>query len=61
MSRSKVKGQGQQGQKTRLALLSHPAAYECYALAANSTQQQRTAPFRPCRGDFGGLRAVYVW
>ena len=53
----KVKGQGHQGQKMRLAL---PAAYKWYALAANNVTQQQTGPFCRCRGgaDFGSLRAV---
>ena len=36
MSGPKVKGQGHQGQKTRYALPSHPAATEWNSLAANS-------------------------
>jgi len=47
MSRSKAKGQGHEGQKTRLTLLSPPAAHEWYVLAANSVQKQQTIPFRP--------------
>jgi len=50
MSRSKIKGQGHQGQKRALSLPSPPAAHEWYALAANNVTQQRTAPFRRCRG-----------
>jgi len=48
MSRSKVKGQGHPG--PRLAMPTPPGVYECYALAANSMQQQQTAPFRGCQG-----------
>jgi len=46
-----VKGQGHQEQKTRLAL-STPTrgAYEWYALAASSVQQQWTGAFRGCGG-----------
>jgi len=47
MSRSTVKGQGHQGQKNALCT---PAACERYALAANNVTQQRTGPFRRCRG-----------
>jgi len=45
--RSKVKGQGHQGQKTCRHSLG---AYEWYALAANSVQQQQTGPFHGCPG-----------
>jgi len=48
-----VKGQGHEGQKTRCALQSPPAATEWNVLAANIMQRQ-AAPFRRCRGDFGG-------
>jgi len=44
----KVKGQGHPG--PRLAMPTPPGVYECYALAANSMQQQQTAPFRGCQG-----------
>jgi len=50
MSRSEVKGQGHQGQKNALSAPVTPAAYESYALAANSVQQQQTASFRPSQG-----------
>jgi len=60
-----------QGQRSKIKVtagtknaLCTPAACEWYALAANNVTQQRTGPFRRCRGgggDFGGLRAVYVW
>jgi len=55
-SNVKVKGQGQghQGQKTYLALLTPQGAYEWYALAANSVQQQRMGSFRGCQGVFSG-------
>jgi len=43
-----VKGQGHQGQKTRLALPTPPGAYEWYTLAANSVQQQQMGPFCGC-------------
>jgi len=50
-SRSKVKGQGHQGQKTR-----------CACTLINDVPQQRTAPFRRCQGWFRwlacGLRLV---
>jgi len=58
MSKVKILGQGHHGQKMRLAHLSPLAAYEWPALAENSVQQQRMAPFRPCGGDFGVLRCV---
>ena len=48
MSRSKVKGKGHQGQKTRCALPSPPAATEWNTLAANNVTQQQTGPFRRC-------------
>jgi len=40
-----------------------PAAYEWYALAANSVEQQWTTPFGPCRGGVisGAVRAVCFW
>jgi len=52
MPRSKVKGQGDQRQKTRCALPSPPAATEWNVLAANYVMQQPTAPFRRCRKWF---------
>jgi len=52
MSRSNVKGQGHQGQKTCLALPTPSGAYEWYALAANSMQQQQAGPFYGCQGVF---------
>jgi len=39
----------------RCVLLSPPAASEWNALAANDVTQQRTAPFRRCRGRFRRL------
>jgi len=60
-----VKGQRSRlsGTTQRCALRSPPAATEWNALAANDVTQQRMAPFRRCRdgGNFGCLRAVYVW
>jgi len=46
------------GTKTRCALPSPPAPYEWYALAANNVRQQRTGPFRRCRGMISG---ACVW
>jgi len=52
----KVKAQGHQGQKNALSAADTPGAYEWYALAANSVQQQqRMGPFRGCQGCFLGL------
>ena len=45
----KVKGQGHQGQQTRCALPSPPAATEWNALAANNVMQQQSEPLRRCR------------
>jgi len=50
----------------RCALPSPPAATEWNALAANDVIQQQTGPASVNAGvtglgDFGGLRAVYVW
>jgi len=50
LSRSEVKRKGHHGPKTRIALPPPLGAYEWYALAADSVQQQRTGPFRGCRG-----------
>jgi len=47
-------GQGHQGQKMSCALMSPPAAYEWYALAATIVKQQRTWPFHRCRGVISG-------
>jgi len=45
----------------RLALPTPPGAYEWYALAVNSVQQQRTGPFRGCQRVFSGVvRQFYV-
>jgi len=60
MSSSKVKGQGHQGQQTRLALPTPAGAYEWYALAAKSVQQQRRGPFRGCHGVLGSC-VVRQW
>jgi len=67
MSRSKVKGQGQQGQKTRCALTTPPPlSTEWNALATNNVTHaaDATIPSLP-RGDFAGLRAMglagYRW
>ena len=49
MSRSKIKGQGHQGQKCAVHSHYPPAATEWNALAANSVIQQHTGPFRRCR------------
>jgi len=50
-----VKGQGHQGQKNALSAAANPpSAYEWYAIAANSVQQERTGPFRGCQGVFSG-------
>ena len=53
-----VKGQGHQGQKNELWAADTPGAYEWYALASNSVQQQqqqRTGPFCGCQGVFLGV------
>ena len=60
-SKVKVKGQSHQRQKTRLALLTPPAAYEWYALAENSMQQQRTTPYGPCRGMTLGACVPFIF
>jgi len=55
MSRSKVKGQGQQGgTKTPCALTTPPPTTEWNALAANNVTHSLTLP----RDDFAGLRAL---
>jgi len=46
----KVKGHGQQGQKTPGVLPSPLAAMEWNALAADNVMQQQTGPFHRCRG-----------
>jgi len=56
MSRSKIKGQGHQRQKTGCALPSPPTATEWIALAANNVTHHSVA----AGGDFGGLRTVCV-
>ena len=48
----KVKGQGHKGQKMRIALLMPLSAYEWYAIAVNSVQQQQTGPLRGCHGCY---------
>jgi len=50
MSGSLVKGQGHQGQKTRYALPSPPAATEWNALPANDAKHQQMGPFSRCLG-----------
>jgi len=46
----------------RLALPTPPGAYEWYALAASSMQQQQMGPFHGCQGVFyvGGKSAHAV-
>jgi len=71
MSRSKVKGQGQQGQKKRKTAESFPLTMHNKACAVGRTQQSaadETIAWLPAGGDGvmavhadGGLRAVYVW
>jgi len=51
-SNVKVKGQGHKGQKMRIALLMPLSAYEWYAIAVNSVQQQQTGPLRGCHGCY---------
>jgi len=46
--RSKIKVT--RDKKALSAANTHPSAYEWYALAASSVQQQRTGSFRGCRG-----------
>jgi len=61
MSRSRVKGQGCQGQKSALCTPITPAAMKWKALAANNVTQLQTGPFRRCQGegDFGGLQSMF--
>jgi len=47
--------------KNAFSVADTPGAYEWYALAANSLQQQRTGLFRGCQGVFSGacVRCVF--
>ena len=66
MSRSKVKGQGYQGQKKRKTAKSSPLTMHCKACAVRCKRQAAdgSIPWPPgvtgVHAD-GGLPAVYVW
>jgi len=59
----KDKGQSSRSPGTKRAVHCHypSAATKWNTLAANNVMYLQIAQFRRCRGDFSGLRAVYVW
>jgi len=58
----KVKDQGRQGQKTRLAVPSPPGSMQmaCVRCKQRTAAVDSTIASLP-GGDFGGLRAAYAW